>query len=128
MTLEQKIPSTNWPKESGEYKVVQLDIEGQPYLRFAETKYSTHATILILLANKLEREYPTIEKDRGEYGKDQIPALESDWYKVYGMGKSKIDVGQKTASFYGNSFDYGIGINPEHLNSIKQHEKDWKIE
>ena len=41
------IPRVNVPQQSGEYKVVQLDIEGQPYLRFADEGWSTHAVILI---------------------------------------------------------------------------------
>jgi len=124
------IPRVNVPQQSGEYKVVQLDIEGQPYLRFADEGWSTHAVILMTLADKLGKEYPTMEIDRGFLGggKDDVPALESDWYKVHGMGKSAVDVAQKKVSLFGRSMDYGLSISPEQLESVKPLMPDWSFE
>ena len=125
----EDIPRINLPKQSREYKIVQLDIEGQPYLRFAEKDWYTHAIIIMDLAHKLHRPYHTVEKDRGSMfgGKDEIPALQSDWYTVHGMGKSKISVEHKSASFYGKSIDYGIGIDIEHLGSVRVFARDWEF-
>ncbi len=128
MTLDEQLPIANWPIKSGEYKVVQLDINGNPHLRFAEESWETHAVIIMSLALKLRREYPEIEKDRGQFGKDKIPSLESEWYKVHGMGKSKVNVDNRQVSFHGDSFDYGIGINRQYLDSIRPLIQDWELE
>jgi len=129
MPDEIGIPRVNVPPKSGEYKVVQLDIRGQPYLRFAGEEVSTHAIILDDLASELHKECPTIEVDwLTGVGKHHIPAPESDWYKVHGMGKSKVDVERRKVSLFGGSMDYGLGISPEHLDSVKPLVPDWTFE
>ncbi|MBI4163486.1 MAG: hypothetical protein HY512_01370 [Candidatus Aenigmarchaeota archaeon] len=45
-----------------------------------------------------------------------------------GMGKARVNVEQRRASFYGESHDYGIGISRTHLEQIRQLEPDWQIE
>jgi len=126
MSLGENLQRANWPEKSGEYKVVQLEIDGQPYLRFPIKEYgeNSHAGILMVLFRKNDIRFQRIEGVSGA----TVPALKGEKYKVHGMGKAKIDAEQMHASFYGNSLDYDIGINAEHLNLIKQLEKDWKIE
>jgi hypothetical protein len=127
MNLENKIPIVNWPDESGDLKVVQLDVDGKPYLRIADWKYTTHARMLETLAEDLGREFPTIEKRAPDNTAYTLPKLESEWYKVYGMGWVELDVNKKEATFYGTSYDYKIGIDEEHLNNIKSKIKDWNL-
>lgn len=124
MSLDEKLPVANWPTESGEYKVVQLQLDGNPHLRFAEEELDTHAVILMKLFMKRDIKYNEIVS-RSECN---VPALQGERYKIHGMGKSKIDVEQKQASFYGNSFDYGIGIDTKHLDSVRPLVNDWKLE
>jgi hypothetical protein len=117
---------TNWPKESGEYKIVQMEVHGKPCLRFATASGEwgeLHSEIIDFLVNHLGKKTSRII---GKY-KFEIPALESDWYKVLGAGKSYVDIENKEASFYGKSKDYDIGISLEHLESIKPLYSEWSI-
>ncbi len=126
MSLDEQLPTANWPGKSGKYKVVQLIIDGNPHLRFGEG-YETHSVIIMSLADKLRRDYPKTDfsDSTGTY---QIPAPEAGWYKLVGAGKASIDVDGKKASLSGNSYNYGIGINPEHLDSVRHLIQDWKLE
>lgn len=124
MTLDKDLQTVNWPAESDDYKVVQLDVDGKPYLRFREPKYvDGHGPILFIFLETLEIPY---ENTRGTSGA-AVPALEGDRYKVHGMGRARVDVEQKQARLYGKSDDYGIRINPEHLEAVKQLVPDWNI-
>ncbi len=129
MTLDEQLPIANWPTKSGVYKVVQLYINKNPHLRFAKMAddWETHAAIIISLAHELRKKYPKIKKRGLPYGKDKIPALKSEWYNVCGMGNSKVNVEKRQVSFYGNSLDYGIGIDKQYLNSIKLLIPDWTV-
>ena len=123
MSLDEQLPVANWPTVSGEYKVVQLELDGNPHLRFAEEGWETHAIILGSLLSDKDIKYNTIVS-RSDC---DVPALSGERYKVHGMGKSKVNVEQKEASFYENSFDYGIGINKTHLESLRPLVNDWKL-
>lgn len=70
-------------------------------------------------------EYEEIIGKKAECG---VPAPGGERYRASGMGKSKVNVEQKQASFYGYSEDYDIGIDPEHMDSIKKFAPDWEIE
>lgn len=56
-----------------------------------------------------------------------VPAPEGERYKASGMGKARVILEQKQATFYGYSEDYGIKIDSEQLDSIKGLAPDWKI-
>lgn len=127
MALDEKIPTVNWPTESGDYKVVQLDIGGQPCLRFAQNPWETHGNILSFLAEEFGQAVPTMQIGT-EKGEDEIPALKSEWYKVLGMGRSSINVYEKTASFHGQSDGYSITINRRQLDLIRPLTPDWQLE
>jgi hypothetical protein len=113
---------TNWPKKSGDYKVVQMEIDGKPCLRFPDHRLN-HSYIIKEIADKLERKFPIIA-DTNDHN---VPALESEWYKVPGAGKARIDIENKVASLYGESEGYGIGINLDHLSHLRPLHPDWKI-
>lgn len=123
MTLD-KLPIVNWPRKSGEHKVVQLEIDNKPYLRFAEEGWETHAVILMYLFKRNNVPYKTI-KDNVD---SDVPALKGERYKIHGAGKAKIDLERKYASFGGESMGYGICIDKKHLDSIKELQPKWKIE
>lgn len=126
MSLEKTIPRVNWPEKDGEHNVVQLDIDGQPYLRFPQKECEDygHAETLRVA---LEKQGIKPELMPNRLGK-MIPVLKGERYEVYGMGIAKIDVGQRRAFFSGRSWDYDISINREHLDSISQLEPDWNID
>ena len=117
-----ELPQANWPKESDDWKVVQFYIEGEPYLRFGSFPQEYHKSIIMKTASSLRKEC-SMEKR----GSKTLPVLESEWYKIPGMGSAKIDVETKTAVFLGNSFDYEIGIDAEHLEKIKPFCPEWNI-
>lgn len=123
MSLDEQLPIANWPTESGEFKVVQLDVDGQPHLRFIEDEWKRHADILMMLFDELAIPYHTLKRS----GNLEIPVLQGERYKVHGMGKARVDVKHRRASFYGTSFDYGIGIDATHLASVKPLLQDWVI-
>ena len=121
-----KLPTANWPGNSGEYKAIQIDIDDEPYIRFPEENQfkKTHGGILIdiLKSHSIDfEEHPEVR---------YYPALVGERYKVHGMGKCIIDLEPKRAIFYSDSLSttYGIGLNPDYLNKIRELEPDWKIE
>lgn len=109
----------NWPKKSGLYKIVQLELDSRPFIIFPENSISKkHGLILMAFLEDSGINYKKND--------DCFPMPEGDRYKVHGMGKSDVDVEKKIATFFGNSFGYGVGINKEHLERIKK-ETDWEI-
>ena len=123
MSLDENLPIANWPEKDGEYKVVQLDIHGKPHLRFAQRSYETHGIILKLLLGIRDDKDLTFVGASGT----RSPEPEGEGYKVRGMGRAKVNVEQRTASFYGSSDDYGFRIDKTHLDSIRTSVPDWKI-
>ncbi len=117
-----ELPRADWPNKSEKYKVVQFYIEGEPYLRFASFPEEYHKSIIMKTASSLSKEC-AVEKR----GLKSLPALESEWYKIPGMGSAEITVETKRAIFLGDSFDYEIGIDPEHLEKIKAFYPEWNI-
>ena len=125
MSLDQ-LPTVNWPRESGEYKVIQLYIDSKPYLRFGEV-WGLHARILMNLLRDNNILYKTMGREYDD-GYFEVPALRGDRYQVCGAGKAKIDLENKSASFGERSVGYRIGIDKKHLDSIKILQPKWKIE
>ena len=126
MALEGKIPKVNWPDRSGTYKIIQLELDGTKYLRFP--KDSLEFMHYAILKNFLEEQkvgYNLIQADQG--GGREIPSPIGERYKIVGMGKSEINLQDKTSRFYDISMDYKIGINEEHLESIKKDFPEWKF-
>ena len=124
MSLDEQLPTVNWPIKSREYKVVQLELDGDLYLRFADEGFVTHAIILMRLLRDRNVEFTQIKSKI----RCDIPALQGERYRVHGMGRSYVNVESKQASFYGHSIDYGIGINRDHIDSIRPLVPDWKLE
>src|SRR3989338_2537240 len=126
MTLDEVIPRINWPNENGMYKVVQLELDDQPYLRFPVEKWEkTHSVILMMLLRKHQIPY---EETKGRSGVTGIPAEQGTRYKVNGMGVADVNVEQRKASFFGDSLDYGLRIDPKHLDSMRPLASEWNIE
>lgn len=97
--------------ESGSFKAVQVYVNELPYLPFNYMAYY-HKDILkkFLESSKIEFETESV------FGKT-LPSLKGKNYKVVGMGDFYIS-GKKLV-FGGDSFDYSIGINPEHIEKCK---------
>lgn len=124
MVLDRKIPIVNIPIESGNYKCVQLDVDGKPFLRFARDDSENHSLILErMLIHSRVRNYGRITGTSGS----SIPSLEGERYKVYGMGRSSVDLESKQISFRGDSYDYNIKISKTHLDKIRQLLSEWEL-
>lgn len=120
----EKEPTVNWPEKNGKYKVVQLYVEGELFLRYNEPEFPRHSTTLARTLRSFGIKFDT-EKTTAGY---KMAARKGKDYEVAGMGNSEVNVKGKKASFFGVSTDYEIGIDLEHLNLIRKLEKDWEIE
>lgn len=148
---------TNFPQESGDYKVVQLEMDDGQYLwTIARGGHARCLTYLLeeegnrfgLYSENENRPYKkwcggrfakpeeltgiltyeTVDDlSAPESWDEHIPAPQGDGYHVLGMGKVQIDVDGKTATFYGTSKSYGIGIDAEQLSLLRNLKFDWEI-
>ncbi len=114
---------TNWPSGLEQYKIVQLELDNVPYLRFGKDD-DMHALILQRFLDGLNVRYDRMEGASG----DLIPKREGDRYKVSGMGFAIIYPETKRAIFGGESVDYDIGIDKKHLESLKSREPEWTFD
>lgn len=148
---------TKFPEESGDYKVVQLEMDGTQYLWTVTS--GGHARCLTYL---LEEEggrfgmYPELggtpykrwmdrspkpeeEKDMKTYQTvddlsapdfldEHVPALDGGGYHVLGMGRVRLDVESKVATFYGKSKSYEIGLDTQQLSLLERLKPDLRIE
>jgi hypothetical protein len=114
---------TNWPEKSGVYKIVQMEVDGKPCIRFPIEFKLNHGYIITELADLLERYFPKEMDTEG----NENPSLAWDWYKVYGAGKARIDAEEKQAALFGESKGYGIGIDLGHLERVRPLNPDWVI-
>jgi len=124
-----------WPVRSGEYKIVQVYVNGTPDLLFGD-KGTMHGQILhrILIEHDIVYDCEWI---RGRSSGDSIPSMNfrrGAWlgkpaieYRMSGAGMAEVDIDRKNVRFFGNSGDYRIGIDPKHLEDITQRETDWKL-
>ncbi len=125
MSLDEKIPRANFPTKSGDYKYVQLDIDGEHFLHFSRNQDEMHSGLLLRVFSWCRVwDYSKITNENGS----EIPALEGERYKVYGMGHANVDVDKKTISFWGESYDYKIGLSKEHLEKSASLLKSWNLE
>jgi len=113
---------TNWPRHSGEFKVVQMEVDGQPFIIFGpDTGF--HTLMIKEIGERLNREMTTVTDQSG----GEIPALEGEWYKVWGAGKALANKEKRELIFYGRSKAYDIGISREHLERIRALKPAWKM-
>ena len=127
MTNKIKIPTVNWPQQSGKHKILQIKIDNKPILRFGDNEIlkKLHSGILyeLFLLIGID-DYLEIGSKTGLIS---IPAPLGARYQLYGAGKIDLDVENKKAVLFGNNEDYGIGIDKKHLDSIIRLEKNWKF-
>lgn len=113
---------TNWPRSSGEFKVVQMEVDGQPFIIFG-SEDTFHTLMIKGIGERMNREMPCVKDQSG----GDIPALEGEWYKVWGAGKALANKEKRELIFYGRSKAYDIGISREHLERIKEMRPAWKV-
>jgi hypothetical protein len=114
---------TNWPRHSGEFKIVQMEVGSQVFIIFGPSSEFHSALIRDFLQRFPDRTVPTV-KDGFD---NEYPALEGNWYKVWGAGKALANKEKRELIFYGQSKSYSIGISREHLERIRAMKPVWKI-
>ncbi len=144
---------TNLLEKSGEYKIVQAEVDGKSYL-WSHERYGHGDCLALLLETEGNRFglYKTYEKplkmseDRYVISEEltdiltyetiqdpttalpiEIPALEGTGYRVTGMGKVRIDADKRTLKFYGKSMSYDIGLDTEQIELVKSLKHEWEI-
>lgn len=125
MALEQDIEIINLPNEKGEFKVVQLFLDGKPVMLCG---YTYHSEILetYLRSKEIELEKKTRKTLLGEV---DIAVPEGPRYRVVGMGRAKIDPRRKQFQLpYDASADYGIGPNWEFREKLREEFQDWNTQ
>jgi len=121
------LPRANWPAASGYYKVVQLYIGNEPHFCFSEKDMEYHWEILSSVLRQLGIACQTVQ---GYLSRRQIPTPAGAGYRCPGMGRVMIEIegNQKHAGFYGNSGDYDMTIDPDHVERMKLLFPEWDIE
>ena len=118
----ESLPTVNWPTEPGEYRVVQLDLDSRSYLRFVNITFESHSEVLRKFLSMAGIEYESVMSKRSSW---DVPSPEGPRYKVHGMGIAYVDVDQRKAKFYGDSYDYGLTPDWERLQRIAEQEPEW---
>jgi len=112
MGLED-IPRVNWPEHSGFCGVVQININGESYLRCGKYNDERHRDILRGILEKVGIQYGEIYS-----GGIKIPCVMGERYEVVGMGNLRLRLERGIARFFGKSHDYGLRIDKKHLMNL----------
>ena len=99
--INQIIPIVNWPEISGVYTVVQLEVKGDQYLRFANHGNEYHFQVLERFLNEQEIPYKTMKNRNGDV---DIPELQGPGYRVCGMGRAVVKPEDKIVFIGGGRF------------------------
>ncbi len=124
--MTQEIPQVIIPKtnEFVIYKVIQVDLDRKPYIRFGDV-YTIHSKILEAFLKE-----HNIQSEPFERHGDKITHPKGDRYKLVGAGRASIGMPERIIHFSGDSIHYGLGVNHEHLSKLEEHfeAKGFKIE
>lgn len=125
MTLEQDIEIIDLPIENGEFKVVQLILDGKPVMLCG---YTYHSEILETYLKSKEIEYKK-EIHKTLLGEIEIPSIEGQRYKVVGMGRAKINSKRKQLQLpYGASADYNLSPDYAFREQLRKQFQDWNTQ
>jgi len=120
MTESVKTDS-GFPKESGEFLVVQLDIDSEHYLLFFDTMKSKG----FMDDNYILAEFLKTKEVLDYRGID----FQNERYSFVAVGYSQIDSERKQATFCVTDGRYNIGSDASraHLRSIEDKVEDWNL-
>lgn len=103
-------------------KVIQLYVDGTKPVLFLGREL--HSEALELILQMLNLDYETGRIPNGHQG----PLLAGQDYNVVGMGHAEFDEKKIAIKGNSNSFGYGIGIDPKHLEDVKPYLKSFELE
>jgi len=115
-----KIENILLPERKGTYKMVQLDISGEPFIKFDSKSYeSEHREILERLLMETGTNFDVDE--------NSAPLMVGDDYRVVGMGQVWYSENFKILNFSDSSLYYEIGVDLNHLKKIKRFLPDYEF-
>ncbi len=126
MAIEDKIPRFNHMcggrdlfTEKYEGKVIQLEIDGEPYLRFGRGK--THPNILIDLLDECSSAGDPLVSEQEHLRIITSPRIPKSCgrYKLVGAGLFSTDPDRKQIEVFGVSTSFQIRIDPIHMEKMK---------
>lgn len=120
-STSESLPRVNLPDSTGRYRVVQLMVDGEPYLRFGKAN-ADHAEILSEFLSEAGIGHETTER-----GRKTIPVAQGERYEAVGMGDASVYALYRAISLSGKSPDYEIEINPKHLEAMRSLLDDWFV-
>lgn len=123
--ISEKIPAVNWPEKNGVYKVVQIIIKNQPYLRFGKDSFAMNERHFNVLEEILR--ISGISYETKEVGDLVIPREEGEDYEAVGMGLCLLGREEKFGDFFDRSIDYYLSIDADHLAAIQKLESGWAL-
>lgn len=104
------------------YKVVQINIDGEHQILFAEhVKGLLHSMILRNFLKSRNISYAEIYTGNG-FG----PVTCGPRYAVVGMGGAQL-LSKNRIKFFGDSVGYGLPISDTHLDWFREKYPDWKF-
>lgn len=96
------------------YRVIQLVLDGKPYLRFQDERELIHSDILRSFLVKMVVHYTEEPNWRGSY----IPNRKGERYELVGAGDAVLHLRDKVIVFRDRSTEYCLRINRGHIESI----------
>ena len=122
MSLTDRIPQVVESNLIGhEHKVIQVTVNGKPYLRSGRMNNPDLLARLISDFRSVEHLDILGEHVRG------TPPNSGKNYTLVGAGRVDGDVEKKIARFYGDSVAYDIGIDTEHIKKIRRFLPGWTL-
>ncbi len=115
-----------WPKESGIYSMVQIDLDGQPYIAFRKGNEVFHRQILrrflldaaVLFGSRTVTDGPYVF---------ELPNPRGLNYTLMGAGVCKVNLEEKDAAFDGRSGDFDKDIDEASIVRIQKRYPEWSM-
>ena len=117
--MHQEIPIelVNFPTQRARFKIVQVFVDGKPYLLCGDHAGAFHSDILADFLQSMGIQFEGL-----------TPPLEGKRFKVAGMGDAEIDPDSKFLQLpYGNSSCYRKGVDKDFNEMLRKMFPDWKF-
>ncbi len=115
------------PEKNGLYKVVQIVLDGKPYLRFGDFHTDVHGKMLQRFLDEYRVPYATILSTDTNSKKIQIPIRQGGQYQLAGAGKAAFNLAGKIIYFHGESLGYSLNIDKQQLEFYKPLLPQWEL-
>jgi len=118
------IPRLSYTEGEKDQQVIQLYVDGEPFLRFGK---GFHADILTIFLEECDGLGEPLVPQETFDGYKREPPLKGGRYEVIGMGQALIFPGNKTIYLGGHSHNYHIDVSRKHSRDMQSHLPDWTL-